>query len=621
MMGRTNAVAGVSTKLFEDGWDKIKGGRQLSGARHMARAAQGASPAFFKMIRTGGCASKGQLSSQFNYLFSKSVDVHDSRGLLDGEKRLTPEQIERAVSRWTDDWRGQMNAARTSHMVMSFPRGAKPTHVSLIAGEICKEKLGGRFDYMIAVHTDSPNKNPHAHIIVNRRGRESGDYFTLRQGTEYTYQAFKEAMVDHAARYGIQLEATTRLQRGHINYPPTDGEWLRAKEKAVTTGTAFEAPSGKPRTGDALSRATEEVRDWSLRYRDLASYASQANLQDLSTAFEKASAVLSQGGVIVSKGEPYMSVQDDFDKAADGLRRAVDDAEVRIADAAPNQRPAMERKLSEALSSVEHMQPLGTRSRDLSEAASEEGIYSTHNVQEVNTRFALEGRDKLSAALDGTGIDPVEVEARMRVAANSAALESRWVQQDLQAVADLRGLDLRDDAQLQQAIAVVDTAYDRVAADYGVDDAIYQRAAAQRGAAIETSEPGHDAAAQIERIREADAQERAPVTSIGSRDGAGTDHAELARYANPVGAEDERKLREAIERSLTREELAALKNGDAAVLRGVGDREDQLTLARDYLRASSDPTAQQGIERVSDELTAERDRVRQERGHEGGGHE
>ena len=620
-MGRTNAVAGVSTKLFEDGWDKIKGGRQLSGARHMARAAQGASPAFFKMIRTGGCASKGQLSSQFNYLFSKSVDVHDSRGLLDGEKRLTPEQIERAVSRWTDDWRGQMNAARTSHMVMSFPRGAKPTHVSLIAGEICKEKLGGRFDYMIAVHTDSPNKNPHAHIIVNRRGRESGDYFTLRQGTEYTYQAFKEAMVDHAARYGIQLEATTRLQRGHINYPPTDGEWLRAKEKAVTTGTAFEAPSGKPRTGDALSRATEEVRDWSLRYRDLASYASQANLQDLSTAFEKASAVLSQGGVIVSKGEPYMSVQDDFDKAADGLRRAVDDAEVRIADAAPNQRPAMERKLSEALSSVEHMQPLGTRSRDLSEAASEEGIYSAHNVQEVNTRFALEGRDKLSAALDGTGIDPVEVEARMRVAANSAALESRWVQQDLQAVADLRGLDLRDDAQLQQAIAVVDTAYDRVAADYGVDDAIYQRAAAQRGAAIETSEPGHDAAAQIERIREADAQERAPVTSIGSRDGAGTDHAELARYANPVGAEDERKLREAIERSLTREELAALKNGDAAVLRGVGDREDQLTLARDYLRASSDPTAQQGIERVSDDLTAERDRVRQERGHEGGGHE
>ncbi|WP_304621221.1 relaxase/mobilization nuclease domain-containing protein [Paracoccus sediminilitoris] len=620
-MGRTNAVAGVSTRLFEDGWDKIKGGSQLSGARHMARAAQGASPAVFKMIRTGGCASRGQLSAQFSYLFSKSVDVHDSRGLLDGEKRLTPEQIERAVSRWTDDWRGQMNAARTSHMVMSFPRGAKPAHVSLIAGEICKEKLGGRFDYMVAVHTDSPNKNPHAHIIVNRRGREPGDYFTLRQGTEYTYQAFKEAMVDHAARYGIQLEATTRLQRGHINYPPTDGEWRRAKEKAVTTGTAFEAPSGKPRTGDALSRATEEVRDWSLRYRDLASYASQANLQDLATAFEKASAVLSQGGVIVSKGEPYMSVQDDFDKAAEGLRRAVDDAEVRIADAAPNQRPAMERKLSEALSSVEHMQPLGTRSRDLSEAASAEGIYSAQNVREVNTRFALEGRDKLSAALDGTGIDPVEVEARMRVAANSAALETRWVQQDLQAVADLRGLDLRDEAQLEQAIAVVDAAYDRVAADYGVDDAIHQRAAAQRGAAIETSEPGHDAAAQIEHVREADAQERAPVTSIGSRDGAGTDHTELARYANPVGAEDERKLREAIERSLTREELAALKNGDAEVLRGVGDREAQLTLARDYLRASNDPTAQQGIDRVSDELTAERDRVRQERGHEGGGHE
>ena len=83
-MGRTSSVAGVSTRLFEEGWDRVKGGRQLAGARHMARAAQGASPAVFKMIRTGGCASRGQLSAQFSYLFSKSVDVHDSRGLLDG---------------------------------------------------------------------------------------------------------------------------------------------------------------------------------------------------------------------------------------------------------------------------------------------------------------------------------------------------------------------------------------------------------------------------------------------------------------------------------------------------------------------------------------------------------
>ena len=619
-MGRTSAVAGVSTRLFEDGWDRIKGGRQLAGARQMARAAQGASPAFFKMIRTGGCASKGQLSAQFSYLFSKSVDVHDSRGLLDGEKRLTPEQIERAVARWTDDWQGQLNAARTSHMVMSFPRNAKSQHVSMIAGEICKEKLGGRFDYMIAVHTDSPNKNPHAHIIVNRRGREPGDYFTLRQGTEYTYQAFKEAMVDHAARYGIQLEATTRLQRGHIQYPPTDGAWRRAQEKAVTTGTAFEAPSGTPRVGDALRRATDEVRDWSLRYREFASFASLSNMQDLATAFEKASAVLSQGGVILAKGDAYMSVEEDFDKAAADLRRAVDSAEVRIADAAPNHRPAMERKLAEALSSVEHLQPLGARSRDLSETASEEGIYSAQNVEGVNARFAADGRSKLAMALDGTGIDPVEVEARMRLGANSAALETRWVQQDLQSVADLRGLNLRDAAQLDMAIAVVDHAYDRVAADYGVDDAIHQRAAAQHGLAIETSERGHDTTAQIERARVADAQERAPVASIGSRDAMIADHSELARRASPVGAEDERKLREAVEKALTRDELTALKNGDASVLRGVGDRQDQLTLARDYLRASDDLAARQGLSRVNDELSEERVRVLQERGHQGGGH-
>ena len=408
-----------------------------------------------------------------------------------------------------------------------------------------------------------------------------------------------------------------------------------------------------------------------------------------------------------------MSLVEDFDKAAANLRRAVDDAEQRIEDAAPNQRPAMERKLAEALTSVEHLQPLGTRSRDLRETASEEGIYSAQNLGMVNTRFALEGRDKLTAALDGTGIDPVEVEARMRVGANSAALEARWVQQDLQSVADLRGLDLRDPEQLQQAIAVVDAAYDRVADAYGVDDAIHQRAVANRSAGIEvstentnsiaglptagelTEHPGDDevrayiqgnwvsrdgveetrsvviedegrfypaleisreggestysfddsksyaslreaadnsadayrywegldTASQMERSREADVLDHAPTSSIGSQHHAQPDHSELARYARPVGSEDERRLREAIEKTLSRDELERLKKGDVDVLRGVGDRDDQLTMARDYLRAVNDPEARHGLERVSEQLSEEREQQRQQRGHEGGGHE
>lgn len=606
-------------RLFSEGWEENRGSIRGGSSRHMARAAQGASPAFFKMIRTGGCASKSQLTAQFNYLFSKSVDVHDSQGLFDGKKRLSPEQVDTAANRWADEWRGRLNAARTSHMVMSFPKGAKPKHVSLIAGEICREKLGGRFDYMVAVHTDSPNKNPHAHIIVNRRG-ESGDYFTLRRGTEYSYETFKEAMVEHAARYGIQLEATTRLQRGLVNYPPTDGEWLKAKEHAVKTGTAFEAPAGTPRVGAALARATEEIRDWSLRYRELASFASQQNLQDLATAFEKASSVLAEGGAIISKGDPYMSVEDDFDKAKDVLRQAVENAEARIADAAPNQRPAMERQLADALSSVEHMQPLGARSRDLREVASEEGIYSSQNLGEVNTRFAIEGRQPLADALDGTGIDPVEVEARMRVTAASAALETRWVQQDIQAVAELRGFDLKNEKELASAIEVVDAAYDKVAASYGVDDAIHQRAASVRATSLNVSQSGHDTISQIERIRAAEAAEQAPTASIGSQDGSRPAYDELRAFAHPVGAEDEKKLREAIERTLTREELAALKDGDASALRGVGDREDQLSMARDYLRATGEPEASHAIERVTEELAAERAQAREARGHEGPGH-
>lgn len=72
-MQRRDAVAAVTGRLFEDGWGTVGRSRNLGAARHMARAAQGASPAFFKLIRTGGCSSREQLASQFSYLFSKSV--------------------------------------------------------------------------------------------------------------------------------------------------------------------------------------------------------------------------------------------------------------------------------------------------------------------------------------------------------------------------------------------------------------------------------------------------------------------------------------------------------------------------------------------------------------------
>lgn len=343
----------------------------------------------------------------------------------------------------------------------------------------------------------------------------------------------------------------------------------------------------------------------------------------------------------------------------------------------------------------------------------------------------------------------------MRVGANSAALETRWTQQDVQNVAEMRGLDLRDEAQMQQALEVVDAAHNRIAQDYGIDDAIERRAAsaeaetdaiadyearfpdgdtrmadeisadarraqeqedaeldaatdamiqmqreaqdmwensdevqipvitgdgerlemteAQIRAAVEHDadlrlespvdendlvpndeniaalreyheqqrrenaidydahgDPDYlgnqaeaqfnrvDTADQMARSREADALEHAPTTSIGSTEAA---RHELRQYANPVGADDERRLREAVERALTRDEIERLKRGDVDGLNGVGSREEQLAMARDYLRSTNDPTAQQGLDRVNEQLAAEREQQRRERGHEGGGHE
>ncbi|MDO5703597.1 MAG: hypothetical protein Q4G49_00775 [Paracoccus sp. (in: a-proteobacteria)] len=143
-------------------------------------------------------------------------------------------------------------------------------------------------------------------------------------------------------------------------------------------------------------------------------------MQDLATAFEKAAQVLAQGGVILAKGEPYMTVEEDFDRAAADLKNAVDRAERSISEAAPNQRPTMERQLAEVLASDEHLQPLGARSRDLSDIASNNGIYSAQNVEAINTGLANGARSRWR----GTGIRAYQL-GRLNITGSLIGLNER----------------------------------------------------------------------------------------------------------------------------------------------------------------------------------------------------
>jgi len=105
-------------------------------------------------------------------------------------------------------------------------------------------------------------------------------------------------------------------------------------------------------------------------------------------------------------------------------------------------------------------------------------------------------------------------------------------------------------------------------------------------------------------------------TTTGTTAGTGTTAAaagaliaaksDLARLPAPTDAERAEDYREAVEERLTPDEIARLKQGDISGLDGVGSREDQLSVAREYLKAegNSQPALKQVTEDWFDERAA-----------------
>ncbi|MDO5643857.1 MAG: hypothetical protein Q4G26_15905, partial [Paracoccus sp. (in: a-proteobacteria)] len=256
--------------------------------------------------------------------------------------------------------------------------------------------------------------------------------------------------------------------------------------------------------------------------------------------------------------------------------------------------------------------PSAASARELNTPPSADGVYSEQNSRAAAMELDRKGSAALAESLRGTGIDPVEVEARMKVGASNAALEHQWLAEDIRAIADSQGLDLSSDEQFERALREVDRVHDKIAADYGIDTAIAQRERAAEQTAVA-------AGRQADRDRateQAEAQGRGSVPTAERR----ASKQDLANMHEPVGEEDERKFKAAVEERLTPEELAKLKRGDVSVLDGVGDRETQLTIAKNYLKAEGN--SREAYRAVSDELintrAAARQKARQERGVEHG---
>lgn len=450
-MARVDAIRNIDPALFDRGWSRVSGSWQgMSKGAQMVRAARGYSPAIFKAISKGGCHTGAQLRAQLSYLTTKSSHILDSRGTHDGKKTLSAAEIDRVVRRFENQW-GERHAPKlghTTHLLMAFPVGTEGNHVRDVAQTVC-EKLfqgeGSHFDYIAAIHQD--RAHPHAHIVLNRRSKD-GEMFFLGKDHHFNYDAFREAMVEAARPHGIRLEATRRLDRGIVTRAAETEEFRKAQQDGRT-------PIETERTGADLKTALAHVAKSALTYRGLAAEASRSNFEDVAEALDRASTILDRGGYIQADGAIYMTDDESrFDTLITEFSQNVREIEAAIDQAPAAEKPVIERKLTEVLRSVAHLNPLGAQSAALLDAASRDGTYSSaaHRADHVAQLDADGLKARLSETLKDSGIDPDAVTARIKEGAGTAALEREWLAQDLRAIAREADLDLDDPVDREDAL-------------------------------------------------------------------------------------------------------------------------------------------------------------------------
>ena len=168
----------------------------------------------FKVAKNGGCHGPNGLGAQMDYVLGKADQIIDPSKTFDRMDHLPKEFTKALAEQWSNDWSRKVNSGHSMHMIASFPRGTDPDAVAEIIRATCHDILDqgrSRFDYIAAVHNDTDH--PHAHIIVDRRNAE-GEFFYFAKDHEFTYDTFKDRIVEHAADHGIELVNSSKLSRG-----------------------------------------------------------------------------------------------------------------------------------------------------------------------------------------------------------------------------------------------------------------------------------------------------------------------------------------------------------------------------------------------------------------------
>jgi len=182
---------------------------------------------------TGRTRDPGRLAAHLNY-FSRhgALALEDADGtMLVGRKEVAELSADWAAAAFMDS-RRRANTPMSVSVVLSMPASTDPIAVRDAARTFAARTFANQFDYVFALHTDTPR--PHVHLAVAALGRE-GQHLNPKKAD---LQAWREGFAEALREQGIAAEATPRRARG-VTRKAERGPIRRMSERASAGGGAM----------------------------------------------------------------------------------------------------------------------------------------------------------------------------------------------------------------------------------------------------------------------------------------------------------------------------------------------------------------------------------------------
>ena len=292
-----------------------RGGRFAFQLRdeQMLKNVAGVPQAIVKVISGGGVGSRGDLVAQLNYLSRDGAQElllgGDSSGYeIDGQNAIRDVATDWAMA-WEDaasrDGRTARAKNKSFHLLVSYPDGTDPDMAQMAAEEftnqLCQSgEYGDYWRYIAAWHTD--RAHPHMHVVIDRLGA-SGRMMQIHPAKTINPRSLRALQVETAAEFGIALNDTPRVSRGHRDRGLSSAEW-RAEQRGQRrerspTRQAYDKTAATF-AEDAIGREAYALKQLSDRYHRADTPERRAEAK----ALEQAAFILSSGGTLDAQPQP-----------------------------------------------------------------------------------------------------------------------------------------------------------------------------------------------------------------------------------------------------------------------------------------------------------------------------